>query len=148
MTKLLTVTELARELGVTARAIRFYEDKGLIAPQRVGNRRVYSNRDRGRLVLILRGKRLGFSLREIREWLELYDAGPDQVEQMRRLLALTQERLATLEAQYDDLEATIEELREIESEVVEHLKAKDTTGDTAEKADSPKDPKSQRRKRK
>lgn len=148
MTKLLTVTELARELGVTARAIRFYEDKGLIAPQRVGNRRVYSNRDRGRLVLILRGKRLGFSLREIREWLELYDAGPDQLEQMKRLLSLTQERLATLEAQYDDLEATIEELREIELEVVEHLKAKDPTSDTAENAKSPKEPKSPKRKRK
>ena len=148
MTKLLTVTELARELGVTARAIRFYEDKGLIAPQRVGNRRVYSNRDRGRLVLILRGKRLGFSLREIREWLELYDAGPDQLEQMKRLLSLTQERLATLEAQYDDLEATIEELREIELEVVEHLKAKDPSSDTAENAKSPKEPKSPKRKRK
>ena len=148
MTKLLTVTELARELGVTARAIRFYEDKGLIAPQRVGNRRVYSNRDRGRLVLILRGKRLGFSLREIREWLELYDAGPDQVEQMKRLLSLTQERLATLEAQYDDLEATIEELREIELEVVEHLKAKDPSSETAENAKSPKEPKSPKRKRK
>ncbi len=148
MTKLLTVTELARELGVTARAIRFYEDKGLIAPQRVGNRRVYSNRDRGRLVLILRGKRLGFSLREIREWLELYDAGPDQVEQMKRLLSLTQERLATLEAQYDDLEATIEELREIETEVVEHLKAKDISDDAAEKTAPSKNSKSPKRKRK
>ncbi len=148
MTKLLTVTELARELGVTARAIRFYEDKGLIAPQRVGNRRVYSNRDRGRLVLILRGKRLGFSLREIREWLELYDAGPDQLEQMKRLLTLTRERLATLEAQYDDLEATIEELREIESEVMEHLTAKDGQSDDAGDAESSKSPKSSRRKRK
>ena len=148
MTKLLTVTELAHELGVTARAIRFYEDKGLIAPQRVGNRRVYSNRDRGRLVLILRGKRLGFSLREIREWLELYDAGPDQVEQMKRLLILTRERLATLEAQYDDLEATIEELREIESEVVQHLETKDGAGNAAGQADSSEDAKSPRRKRK
>ena len=148
MTKLLTVTELARELGVTARAIRFYEDKGLISPQRVGNRRVYSNRDRGRLVLILRGKRLGFSLREIREWLELYDAGPDQVEQMKRLLALTRDRLATLEAQYDDLEATIEELREIESEVEEHLVFKNGSDDTAKDAGAPKDPQSPRRKRK
>ncbi|WP_282608098.1 MerR family DNA-binding transcriptional regulator [Pelagibius sp. Alg239-R121] len=148
MTKLLTVTELARELGVTARAIRFYEDKGLISPQRVGNRRVYSNRDRGRLVLILRGKRLGFSLREIREWLELYDAGSDQLEQMKRLLALTQDRLATLESQYDDLEATIEELREIEAEVLEHLKANKGAIGTAADADSPNDPLRPRRKRK
>lgn len=135
MTKLLTVTELARELGVTARAIRFYEDKGLITPQRVGNRRVYSNRDRGRLVLILRGKRLGFSLREIREWLTLYDTGPDQVEQMKRLLALTQDRMATLEAQYDDLEATIEELRDIETEVLQHLNSNGGLGDDVEDAD-------------
>ncbi len=148
MTKLLTVTELAHELGVTARAIRFYEDKGLISPQRVGNRRVYSNRDRGRLVLILRGKRLGFSLREIREWLTLYDTGPDQVEQMKRLLALTQDRMATLEAQYDDLEATIEELRDIETEVLEHLKTNGGLDDDAEDADHSEPSPRPRRKRK
>jgi DNA-binding transcriptional MerR regulator len=147
MTKLLTVTELARELGVTARAIRLYEDKGLIAPQRVGNRRVYSNRDRGRLVLILRGKRLGFSLREIRDWLELYDTGLDQTEQIKRLLALTRERLTTLEAQYNDLEATIDELREIEAEAVDHLKANNGSDEVVAEAAATEDSKRRRGKR-
>jgi DNA-binding transcriptional MerR regulator len=147
MTKLLTVTELARELGVTARAIRLYEDKGLIAPQRVGNRRVYSNRDRGRLVLILRGKRLGFSLREIRDWLELYDTGLDQTEQIKRLLALTRERLTTLEAQYNDLEATIDELREIEADAVDHLKANNGSDEVVAEAAATEDSKRRRGKR-
>jgi DNA-binding transcriptional MerR regulator len=147
MTKLLTVTELARELGVTARAIRLYEDKGLIAPQRVGNRRVYSNRDRGRLVLILRGKRLGFSLREIRDWLELYDTGLDQTEQIKRLLALTRERLTTLEAQYNDLEATIDELREIEAEAVDHLTTNNGSDEVVAEAAATEDSKRRRDKR-
>ena len=84
--ELYSVTELAADLGVTARTLRFYEDKGLIEPRRIGNTRVYTHRDRGRLILILRGKRLGFSLREIREWLELYEAGPGQRKQMEALL--------------------------------------------------------------
>ncbi len=114
MQKLYTVTELAEELGVTPRALRFYEDKGLVAPQRAGTTRVYTHRDRGRLALILRGKRLGFSLREIGEWLDLYDADPNQAEQMRVLLRRIGERIAGLEGQRADLEATLKELRDIE----------------------------------
>ena len=114
MRKLYTVTELAEELGVTPRALRFYEDKGLVTPQRAGTTRVYTHRDRGRLALILRGKRLGFSLREIGEWLDLYDADPAQAEQMRVLVGKVHERIAALERQRDDLEATLGELREIE----------------------------------
>ncbi len=71
--RLYSVTELGSELGVSARTIRFYEDKALIAPQRAGGTRVYTARDRARMILILRGKRLGFSLREIKEYLDLYD---------------------------------------------------------------------------
>jgi DNA-binding transcriptional MerR regulator len=111
--ELYSVTELAEELGVTARALRFYEDKGLIEPRRIGNTRVYTHRDRGRLVLILRGKRLGFSLREIREWLDLYEAGPGQRAQMEALLATAAERLAALKQQRKDIDATITELRDI-----------------------------------
>ncbi len=70
---LYSVTELGKELGVSARTIRFYEDKGLLSPSRVGNNRVYAARDRARMILILRGKQLGFSLREIKEYLDLYD---------------------------------------------------------------------------
>lgn len=110
---LYSVTELAQELGVTARALRLYEDKGLIEPRRIGNTRVYAHRDRGRLVLILRGKRLGFSLKEIREWLDLYEAGPGQKEQMNALLAKAAARLSALEQQRRDINATITELRDI-----------------------------------
>ena len=73
---LFTVGELAAELEVTPRALRFYEDRGLIQPRRAGQNRIYTRRDRARLILILRGKRLGFSLAEIKEWLDLYDADP------------------------------------------------------------------------
>jgi DNA-binding transcriptional MerR regulator len=123
-TKLYTISELADELKVTARAIRFYEDKGLLSPQRAGTTRVYTHRDRGRLILILRGKRLGFTLREIREWLALYEADPDQVTQMQALSAKLAERLEELEQQQRDLEETLEELRRIRSQVEEHLAEK------------------------
>ena len=73
---LVTVTDLAHELGISARTLRFYEDKGLIAPRRIGAARVYSHRERARMILILRGKELGFSLREIQDYLDLYDADP------------------------------------------------------------------------
>ncbi|MEJ1995775.1 MAG: MerR family DNA-binding transcriptional regulator [Limibacillus sp.] len=121
MTKLYTISELAEELDATPRAIRFYEDKGLISPQRAGTTRVYTHRDRGRLILILRGKRLGFSLREIREWLTLYDADPDQVTQMKLLRGKIEERLEALEQQQRDLEETLVELREIKRQVDGHL---------------------------
>ncbi len=120
-----TVTELARDLAVTPRTIRFYEDKGLISPRRAGTMRVYTKRDRARMVLILRGKRLGFSLREIKEYLDLYDMDPSQSEQMRMLLKKVQTRLESLEDQRLALEETIAELKEIEEQTLAGL---DTTG--------------------
>ncbi len=102
---LYTVTRLAEDLGVTSRTIRFYEDKGLIAPSRAGTTRVYTHRDRARMVLILRGKRLGFSLRDIREFLDLYDADPTQAAQMRKLLRAVRDRLAELDEQRRALDA-------------------------------------------
>lgn len=125
MQKLYSVSELATELGVTARALRFYEDKGLISPQRAGNTRVYTHRDRGRLMLILRGKRLGFSLREVRDWLDLYDLDPNQVAQMTRLRDKVCARIAALEGQRADLKATLAELRGILQQVDGHLAAED-----------------------
>jgi DNA-binding transcriptional MerR regulator len=110
----LTVTELARALGVTARTIRFYEDKGLIAPQRAGSTRVYTARDHARMILILRGKRLGFSLREIKEYLDLYDVDHTQAEQLRVLRASVAKRLSSLREQYHALEQTITELEDIQ----------------------------------
>ena len=123
MEELYTVTELARGLGTTPRAVRFYEDKGLITPRRAGQTRVYTRRDRGRLALILRGKRLGFSLREVGEWLDLYQHDPSQVDQMRALLDKTRERIVALEGQFADVKTTLKELREIESNVTEPLAA-------------------------
>ena len=94
-----TVTDLAAELGITARTLRFYEDQGLIQPRRLGATRVYSNRERARMILVLRGKRLGFSIREIRDYLDLYDADPRHETQTRALLAKIAQRRAQLEEQ-------------------------------------------------
>ena len=96
---LVTVTDLAAELGITARTLRFYEDQELIAPRRLGATRVYSNRERARMILILRGKRLGFSIREIKDYLDLYDADPRHETQTRALLAKIAQRRAQLEEQ-------------------------------------------------
>lgn len=116
MEQLYTVNQLAEELGITPRALRFYEVKGLLAPNRVGNNRVYTKRDRARLKLILRGKRLGFSLAEIREYLDLYNVNGG-VEQQKNLLKRVQKRLKDLAQQREDLEATVQELRDIEQQV-------------------------------
>lgn len=117
-----TIGELAREFGITARAIRFYEAKGLVAPARKGVARVYSRRDRARLLLILRGKNLGFALEEIKEYLELYDSDPTQVTQLRHLLAKIDERLTLLRLKKADLERTQSELKAMRSLVVAELK--------------------------
>jgi DNA-binding transcriptional MerR regulator len=116
------IKDVGVQLGVTPRTLRFYEDKGLIDPQRVGSTRIYSRRDVGRMQLILRGKRLGFSLREIKEFLDLYDVDPKHVEQMRRLAERVRERLANLEQQRIALDETIVELCEIERDVTERIK--------------------------
>ncbi|WP_341987511.1 MerR family DNA-binding transcriptional regulator [Azorhizobium sp. AG788] len=116
-----SVTELARDLAITPRTIRFYEDKGLIAPRRAGNIRVYTKRDRARMVLILRGKRLGFSLREIKEYLDLYDVDPTQAEQIRLLLKKVRTRLDMLEDQRLALEESLLELKEIEEQTLAAL---------------------------
>lgn len=122
MDELFTVNQLAEELEITPRALRFYEAKGLLAPRRVGTTRVYTKRDRGRLVLILRGKRLGFSLAEIGEYLKLYDVDPNHVGQLRLLRDRVRHRLADLERQRRDLEATVGELRDIERQVLAALR--------------------------
>jgi DNA-binding transcriptional MerR regulator len=116
------IQEVARQLDVTHRTLRFYEDKGLIEPERVGSTRIYSRRDIGRMQLILRGKRLGFSLREIQEFLDLYDADPEHLEQMVRLAGRVRERLADLEKQQVALRETIGELRQIERDAMARVK--------------------------
>ena len=110
---LFAIADLAREFGISTRAIRFYETKGLLKPERVGATRVFRRRDRARLSLILRGKRLGFSLRDIAEYLRLYDADRTQSAQVKLLVEMVDKRLELLEGQRRDLETTIDELSEI-----------------------------------
>lgn len=105
-----TISQLAREFEVTPRALRFYEDKGLLTPRRDGMNRVYSHRDRARLQLILRGKRVGLSLIEIKEILDLYKV--DQRAQAQTALKKYKARIVALEAQREDIDAAIETLQQ------------------------------------
>ena len=110
------IAALAREFDVTTRTIRFYEDKGLLSPARNGQRRIYASRDRVRLRLIMRGKRLGFSLDEIRQTIDLYDIDPTEVTQLRHFLDKIRQRKATLVLQQADIVETLEEMHRIESQ--------------------------------
>jgi DNA-binding transcriptional MerR regulator len=118
---LFAIADLAREFGISTRAIRFYETKGLLRPERVGSTRVFRRRDRARLILILRGKRLGFSLRDISEYLSLYDADRTQRAQVNLLVDMVDQRVHKLEQQLADLQTTIGELREIKKLASERL---------------------------
>lgn len=140
MTEFYTVTELAEAYAITPRAIRFYETKGLLTPQRVGWTRAYSHRDRVRLELILRGKRLGFSLADIKEYLSLYDVDTDQAEQLLLLVKKVRTRVHELERQRSDLGRTLKELREIETQAVAALKERGVADDR-DSADVPTRPK-------
>lgn len=113
---MLGIQEAASQLGVTMRTLRFYEDKGLISPQRAGTMRIYSRREIGRMQLILRGKRLGFTIREIKDFLDLYEVDPEHVEQMRNLRQKVQERIKDLRKQKKAIEQTLDELVAIEAE--------------------------------
>ncbi len=119
-----TITDLAKEFGLTTRAIRFYEDQGLLHPRRVGRSRVYANRDRVRLKLTLRGKRLGLSLSEIGELLNMYDAATGDREQLERFLEVLQKRREALEQQREDIEAVLGEVASFERQCRELLRKK------------------------
>jgi DNA-binding transcriptional MerR regulator len=122
---LYSVTEMAEQLGITPRAIRFYETKGLIKPKRAGTTRVYTHRDRARMQLILRGKRLGFTLADIREYLDMYDVDPSQAKQVQLLLNKVDRRIGELEQQREDLETTLLELDEMRQQCLANINGKD-----------------------
>jgi len=116
-----SIGDLAREFDVTPRAIRFYEDQGLLAPRRAGQRRIYSARDRTRLKLTLRGKRLGLTLSEIRELIDMYEPGRDERPQLERFLAVLENHRETLEQQRADIEAQLSEIGAFEKRIRQRL---------------------------
>ena len=118
----ISISELATEFDVTPRAIRFYEDHGLLAPRRAGQRRIYSPRDRTRLKLTLRGKRLGLTLSEIRELIDMYEPGRDERPQLERFLAVLESHRSSLMQQRLDIEAQLTELQLFEKKIRRQLK--------------------------
>jgi len=127
-----SISDLAKEFDVTTRTIRFYEDQKLIAPMRQGTRRLFRPRDRTRLKLILRGKRLGFTLAEISEIVDMYDAAPGEGGQLRLLVAKIADRRAQLQQQMQqqmqDIEATLSDLDTVEDRCIERLAALEGRG--------------------
>ena len=117
-----SISELAREFDVTPRAIRFYEDHGLLSPKRAGQRRIYSPRDRTRLKLTLRGKRLGLTLSEIREIVDMYEPGRSDRPQLERFLSVLEEHRTMLQQQQADLQAQLSELESFEKKLRKQLR--------------------------
>ena len=116
--RLYTVSELAGELGITPRAIRFYEDKGLISPRRAGGSRVFYYRDKGRLALVLRVKRLGFKLDDIRDYLDLYRGDGRGIAQLKKGHRMILDRLNALEAQRVDLDKLLGDMEALRQETL------------------------------
>lgn len=127
MTETYGIADLANEFGVTTRTIRFYEDKGLISPTREGQRRIYSPRDRVRLRLIMRGKRLGLSLDEIADLMDLYDADPSEVTQLKQFIDVVRARKSVLEEQKKDIDESLTELNRLERQCAQLLSQKQTS---------------------
>lgn len=123
--KTYSISDLAREFDVTTRAIRFYEDKGMLSPERQGQTRIYTAADRTKLKLILRGKRLGLTLDESLDIIEMYNPGSDNAEQLVKLIRKIRERRDYLEQQMHDLEVMMVDLQESELRCLEALEEKD-----------------------
>ncbi|MBR9793603.1 MAG: MerR family DNA-binding transcriptional regulator [Gammaproteobacteria bacterium] len=116
-----SIGELAKEFDITPRSIRFYEEQDLLSPERTGQTRIYCNKDRVRLKLILRGKRLGFSLAEIKNLFELYDSNANSMLQLQAMLQMTEQKRAILRQQLDDIQMLMNELDEVEKRCRDEL---------------------------
>ena len=114
---LFTVPELARELELTERAIRFYEAKGLISPKRLGKTRVFNYKDKARLIIIIRSKKLGFTLNEIKEYLDLYDVDPNHKKQSELALIKIRNRIRKLKDQSKEIKIILTELKQLERQI-------------------------------
>ena len=128
--RIYSIAELAREFGITARTIRFYEDEGLVKPRRQGLTRLYSAHDRVRLSWILRGKRLGFSLAEIKQLLDLYQVDRTGLQQMRELLRRSRLHIEELERRRADLDAQIGDFKDVETHVAAELRQRGVDPDS------------------
>tara|TARA_B100001245_G_scaffold232668_1_gene215268 strand:+ start:180 stop:584 length:405 start_codon:yes stop_codon:yes gene_type:complete len=123
-----SIGELAKEFDITPRSIRFYEEQDLLSPERTGQTRIYCNKDRVRLKLILRGKRLGFSLAEIKNLFELYDSNANSMLQLEAMLQMTEQKRAILRQQLDDIQMLMNELDEVEKRCRDELADIQTRG--------------------
>ncbi|MCC7326988.1 MAG: MerR family DNA-binding transcriptional regulator [Burkholderiales bacterium] len=135
-----TISDLAREFALTTRAIRFYEEEGMLAPERRGRSRVYRDRERARLGLILRGKRLGFSLSEIRELLDQYAVRRNERAQFATFIESLEQRRARLLQQKDDIDAVLAEIDTVAREYRRRLKDEARPGRSALREPAPTDP--------
>ena len=122
--KTFTISELSKEFGITTRTIRFYESRGLITPERIGTSRRYSKRDRARLILILRGRNLGFTVEDAGDYLGLYDSDPGQVAQTKLLLDKVQAAITNLKTKRDDIDKALADLDDIQAKCEGHLRKK------------------------
>ncbi len=118
-----SISELSEQFDITARTIRFYEDQSLLSPQRKGTKRIYNERDRVRLKLILRAKRLGFTLSEIRETLDLYDSESGEVAQMHYVLGVINHHRTILKQQHNDITDVLEEMKTVELRILKKMKS-------------------------
>jgi DNA-binding transcriptional MerR regulator len=119
------ISDLAREFGITPRTIRFWEDQGILSPQREGNKRVFTRRDRARLKMALRGKRLGLSLAEIKDLIDMYGSTADETPQLLECLRVMDKRRAALQQQREDIEAMLAEIDQFETVCRDELKRRD-----------------------
>lgn len=119
-----SISDLANEFSITTRTIRFYESRGLISPERIGTTRRYSRRDRARLILILRGRNLGFTVEDVGDYLALYDSDPEQMAQTRLLLDKVTAAIAGLKKKRSDIDSALSDLSDIAKRCEAHLKGK------------------------